>query len=1239
MSEQHVPGPVQSDPVQSDPVSEASPVPSRTAPEKHGRVEGGALTDEALASSPAILRRARGGSSLVGLQQWFTPPEASRLIAGVLDGAEGVLDPTAGAGDLLAGFPRERRYGIEIDADHAGQAPYNAIAGDAQKVVPMLRAAGITFPAVALNPPFGLSWQDPAHAKGRTNSTALSYLWALDLLPLFGQGAIMLGTERLAREILPRNEGRGVYAVVDVDGPLFDGVALETSIAFFVKPANRTTDEVLRLRTGRTNLPEAAERLVAARGRLAGRVSPRAASPSRDLAKDFATVGKEHRRRAAVRAENCKAIRFDLSLANGKVSSRPSAYAKLALATKRRLREVDLLHGQHPAAFGQNTRSWRQLEELETQGHITLDPALRDAARRAMDEAGRLSTPLFPVPPQMRLGWLTDLDRIRCTESDPERDYEEGEFYRLSTRSKILSESSQRIVENKRGKGEVRKVVTERKLLVVRIGEHSFDEGSESIEYITRHFDLPDPGCIKGRFPEEVAKNRRVLEELELEIRANYEAYMRAAGREDFEPFSFKPFQLDHLSRLLVKKRGMLAHEQGLGKSLMQMCLAEATARLGARCQALFVVPQDLIPQWQAEARKFFGRSMEVIRTPAQARDAARRVKAGESGWWITYYEALSVVGRKKEALPHAPLDPKDALHERLRAYKRRKKGLPLEERDPVRGQLTGPAMTKFACPECRADTQSGWDGEVCSSCGHTRRAVYVKSACSHLTTAFKRGVKCVDEVSEMRGDDSLRSKAVRALARGPHNYGATGTPLSNFISDSFWALWFTLGNASAAFPYDYATGKAKFELDFCVIENLMGKEKDGEEHLRKRRKILPEVTNVSQFWRLAQPGVSRCRKEGTGEPLVARTYHPVRVPMGIEQQKSHRFWLQRFAEYFIWKEPHHPLVKEGLVEKFAAALGQLWRLETAATLPASDEPSRAWPTARSELSDISNYTPANLKVLELALEHAGKGEKVLIGSDLIAPGRWIADRLREKGVRAVHITEEKSGRLSTKNPRKRASEVEAFAKGDAQVLCAGIGAMKLGHNLDVASTVIVSGLPYSYMALDQFIARVHRLTSTRPVSVHVVIPKGSLAERKWGLLADKGSASDLAYDGELSVQPEKPTDWGKVLKDMVARGIRALGDEVPEEEVEAAWKSVPPLPARPAPGTEKPAKTSFASAPTRIQPSPPFATRSLFDLLEDDDGDSAGSPRPEDGPTRQLSLFDFADGDGEGSESATDAA
>ena len=412
-------------------------------------------------------------------------------------------------------------------------------------------------------------------------------------------------------------------------------------------------------------------------------------------------------------------------------------------------------------------------------------------------------------------------------------------------------------------------------------------------------------------------------------------------------------------------------------------------------------------------------------------------------------------------------------------------------------------------------------------------------------------------------GGDSLRSRAVRALGRGPHRYGATGTPLSNYISDAYFGLEFCLGAGSTAFPYTPGnSGRAKFESDFCVVEFLHGRERDGEGHLRKRRKVLPQITNVSQFWRLAQPGVSRCRKEHTGEPLAERTFYPVRVPMGVVQQKAHAFWLENFPDYFEWRYPKHPLVEAGLHEKFAAGLGQRWRMEFAATLPAADAPTFEWPEALEEIGEPSNFTPANLKVLELAMHHVRRGEKVLVGSDLVGTGPWISARLAEKGVRAVHITQEKSGKVATKSPRERAAAVADFTGGDTQVLCSGTAALKLGHNLTAVSTVILSGMPDSWTIFTQFLDRVHRLTSPNPVSVYIIMTRHSLAEEKWNQLRHKGATSDLAFDGELSVQPEKPIDWSKVLKEMRERGIglNESGDEVPEADIEAAWNTLAPL-------------------------------------------------------------------------------
>ena len=449
--------------------------------EKHGSLFGGALTDEVLDSSRRVLSPGRPNvSGTVGLQQWFSPPEAADLISAVMQGAytslAAVLDPTAGAGSLLAPFVPESRFGIEIDADHVPQsddgpdhhASYRAIRGDAQQVVPMLRAAGVRFPAVVLNPPFGLGWRDALHARTGSgnskeiNSTVLAYLWALDLLKESGQGAMICGTTRLATHILSRPEARGVYAVVDVQGPLFDGVDLPTSIAFFVPPDNLRAEhggggprgvQPVRLSATREDLPGLSDRIKETRNVRAGYVSTFASrEETTRLVSGFVAVKKEHEKRVREARSKKQATNFDLDLASNKVSISMSAYTRLALANSGNERGVQLLAHSPVSYFAQNKRSWRQLVTLEAEGLLSISPALRAAAEKVVEAAEDSATPLFPLRPQMRLGWLPELDKISCKLGDARLGFVAGETYPLSTRSKVASETQERIVENRRGR-------------------------------------------------------------------------------------------------------------------------------------------------------------------------------------------------------------------------------------------------------------------------------------------------------------------------------------------------------------------------------------------------------------------------------------------------------------------------------------------------------------------------------------------------------------------------------------------------------------------------------------------------------------------------------------------------------------------------------------------------------------------------------------------------------------------
>ena len=149
---------------------------------KGSRLQGGALTGDAIESSRKVLSGGRGGTG-VGLQQFFTPPEVGEMLRVLFDPSRPTLDPTAGDGGLLDWLQFGARYGIEIDRDQIemGSYKHNSIRADVQRVYPFLRGIGAKWPQMVVNPPFGLEWgfagidggkRKSSKAGGRPHSSA-----------------------------------------------------------------------------------------------------------------------------------------------------------------------------------------------------------------------------------------------------------------------------------------------------------------------------------------------------------------------------------------------------------------------------------------------------------------------------------------------------------------------------------------------------------------------------------------------------------------------------------------------------------------------------------------------------------------------------------------------------------------------------------------------------------------------------------------------------------------------------------------------------------------------------------------------------------------------------------------------------------------------------------------------------------------------------------------------------------
>jgi superfamily II DNA or RNA helicase len=778
------------------------------------------------------------------------------------------------------------------------------------------------------------------------------------------------------------------------------------------------------------------------------------------------------------------------------------------------LQTVRNLDGLNPSYFAVNRGFWKDILKLLAEGFVTISADAKGAIEKILQDADLSTCPLYPIKPQQRLGFLTDADSVLCLKDRLEVGLAQGKRYPVFARSRVATERGHKPRVTLSGEVEMQEYKKTRKVLEIKVTPEEgydplrFTESEQDIQFLLEHFDMPDPGDLGTRFPDLVEMERERLDRIS-----------RRYG------FRFRDFQRDDLARLLLKGGGVLCWEQGCGKTLGGMAFAKGivdkAVSQSAR-RALFIVPQDLVPQWQREAQRFFKHQLQVIGGGVDARKLYRRFKENPSagGWFITWYEALSRNGRISETLPHKTWDSG-------RKVRRWNPETDEYEEDPVM------LSSVEYCPGCQASTREGWSHPVCDTCGYTHFRCRVKPAYTWLTSCFKQGVIVVDEGTKIKADESLTSLAVRGL-RCKHKLLLTGTPVRNYIPDAFWLLWWGLGNNTPRFPFDYENGKTKFTQDFAVIESTY---KEGK---KTREKVLPEVTNLAILWRLLASSIIRRRKEETGENLVPRIFHEIRVPFGTEQRQQYKSWLKGFADWYL--ATHETDMGLAMVERMSAILGLYWKLQFAATLPERQSEDSWW---RSP-----NTTPKILAVVQQAVECVKRGEQVVIFSSLMEHGPVVANFLNEAGISACHIVKENGDTLSTKNPGERADLVTDFRKGKFSVLCAGINAMSLGHNLDNASSVIVSGLPWDYATFEQAIARAHRLTSHREVHIYVALVSGSIDEKMWELIKDKEAAASLALDGRLFEQEEQEIDLQKFL-DELKENWREDGVTVDEQEVE----------------------------------------------------------------------------------------
>jgi len=227
-------------------------------------------------------------------------------------------------------------------------------------------------------------------------------------------------------------------------------------------------------------------------------------------------------------------------------------------------------------------------------------------------------------------------------------------------------------------------------------------------------------------------------------------------------------------------------------------------------------------------------------------------------------------------------------------------------------------------CPECKALRQDGWNGYSCQACGYHVWTQRVKPMYGYMKHAFDGIV--IDEGVKIKSKHSQQGIAGRSL-HAKNRLLLSGSPIKGWITDAFFLLHWTLGNAVPRFPYHYIGGTEKFLDDFGVWEYV------GDEFKKSlskgKKKLLPEIGNLHLLWKLFAPSIVRRVKADTGETMVQKNVHRIKVQFTKSQKETYDWWIGNFTEWY--EASHVTEMDDNAIALREMILGLLWKLRITA--------------------------------------------------------------------------------------------------------------------------------------------------------------------------------------------------------------------------------------------------------------------------------------------------------------------
>ena len=579
----------------------------------------------------------------------------------------------------------------------------------------------------------------------------------------------------------------------------------------------------------------------------------------------------------------------------------------------------------------------------------------------------------------------------------------------------------------------------------------------------------------------------------------------------------FKEFQLDDYARVAMRDGCILAHDTGLGKSFA--AFAVPMVKDGVR-RALIVAPESLHRQIKETGLEYFDTvilplmSQEDFHDWGLDRPAAPLTPGEKPQFFLTTYQALGHNGAD-EWLADEDEDGLKVETEQLLARRR----------------------------AAVAESGHEWQDRYSENIGFEKdyngqlvRCVWTPTLARLIAIHDAFDFVVVDEGVRLQSNDAHIATGVRTL-NPRYRLVLSATPIKNRLESMFWLAWWAAGGTAEANPrWPYAgtsDDREKFAGDHLLTDKYLTREKEkynlsgtGKRQSVTRRSA--RITNLNRLWKIIAPIVLRRRKANCGEDIVPKTTHITKVKPGADQWRVYNHYLN-----------NPPQRKSAL----SAAGAQLTLLRQATVAPFTELMKKEGKWSSHALN------PKMVAILSIIEDCLKRGEQVIVGSNFAEFGTALHRMLNEAGVWTCLL----DGRM---DPDKRGRVAREFKDKRYSVMIAGVQAMGEGHSFEGCPNLIVPSLDWAYDVNSQFVDRVWRMTSKKPVNVYVLATEGSVDEYLLEVYKEKDDSSQLALDGSLTALDMDEASVEALLEKAIT-GYKHGAATIDESELETQWPAL----------------------------------------------------------------------------------